>query len=204
MHLMLRPGTDGALACAVMHVLFAEGYADRAYLARYADDPAELEAHLGDRTPEWAAAITGVPAETIGDFARALRPHQAQLHPRRLRLLALAQRRGQLHAVTLPAGGDRRLAARGRRRALFQPRALSHRQDADRGLRPAGSQRPRARPVAHRAGADRRQARPRRRPAGDGAAHPEHQPDGGLPRTRNWCATASRATTCSSACTSSS
>ena len=56
MHLALRPGTDGALACAVMHVLFRDGYADRAYLARYADDVAELEAHLASRTPEWAAA----------------------------------------------------------------------------------------------------------------------------------------------------
>ena len=55
MHLALLPGTDGALACAVMHVLFKEGYADRAYLARYTDDPAGLEAHLASRTPSWAA-----------------------------------------------------------------------------------------------------------------------------------------------------
>jgi len=55
-HLMVRPGTDGALACAVMHVLFKEGYADRAYMARYADAPEELEAHLESRPPEWAAA----------------------------------------------------------------------------------------------------------------------------------------------------
>ena len=34
MALVLRPGTDGALACAVMHVLFRDGLADRAYLAR--------------------------------------------------------------------------------------------------------------------------------------------------------------------------
>ena len=70
MHLMVRPGTDGALACGVMHVLFAEGYADRAYMAKYADAPAELEAHLQSRTPAWAAAITGVPAEQIIEFAR--------------------------------------------------------------------------------------------------------------------------------------
>ena len=44
--LLVRPGTDGALACGVMHVLFRDGFADRAYLARYADDPAGLEAHL--------------------------------------------------------------------------------------------------------------------------------------------------------------
>ncbi|HEX4571495.1 MAG TPA: molybdopterin-dependent oxidoreductase, partial [Dongiaceae bacterium] len=50
-HLMPRPGTDGALACAVMHVLFKEGFADRDYLARYTDVPGELEAHLESRTP---------------------------------------------------------------------------------------------------------------------------------------------------------
>jgi anaerobic selenocysteine-containing dehydrogenase len=70
MHLALRPGTDGALACAVMHVLFRDGHADRAYLARYADDAAELEAHLASRTPEWAARITGLPVEQIEEFAR--------------------------------------------------------------------------------------------------------------------------------------
>jgi anaerobic selenocysteine-containing dehydrogenase len=69
-HLMLRPGTDAALAVAVMHVLFAEGYADRAYLARYADAPDELERHVASRSPEWAEGITGIPAATIRDFAR--------------------------------------------------------------------------------------------------------------------------------------
>ncbi|GAB4065844.1 molybdopterin-dependent oxidoreductase [Ancylobacter sonchi] len=68
--LMIRPGTDGALACAIMHVLFAEGFADRAYLARYARDAEEFEAHLADRTPEWASAITGLPVAEIIDFAR--------------------------------------------------------------------------------------------------------------------------------------
>jgi anaerobic selenocysteine-containing dehydrogenase len=70
LHLALLPGTDGALACAVMHVLFREGYADRAYLARYADDPAGFEAHLASRTPSWAAAITGLPEARIVEFAR--------------------------------------------------------------------------------------------------------------------------------------
>ena len=62
--LVVRPGTDGALACGVMHVLFRDGLADRAYMARYADDPAGLEAHLSSRTPEWASRICGVPAAT--------------------------------------------------------------------------------------------------------------------------------------------
>ena len=70
MHLALLPGTDGALACAVMHVLFKEGYADRLYLARYTDNSAGLEAHLAGRTPSWAAGVTGLPEEQIVEFAR--------------------------------------------------------------------------------------------------------------------------------------
>ncbi len=70
MHLALRPGTDGALACAVMHVAFRDGYADRAFMAQHADCPAELEAHLATRGPGWAAAITGLPTEQIEAFAR--------------------------------------------------------------------------------------------------------------------------------------
>ena len=70
MHLAPLPGTDGALACAVMHVLFKEGYADRAYLSRYTDDPAGLEAHLASRGPAWASSITGLSEDEIVAFAR--------------------------------------------------------------------------------------------------------------------------------------
>ncbi|MDH3712726.1 MAG: molybdopterin-dependent oxidoreductase [Gammaproteobacteria bacterium] len=70
LHLMPKPGTDGALACATMHVLFAEGFADRNYLERYTDAPGELEAHLHSRTPQWAESICGVPAAQIIEFAR--------------------------------------------------------------------------------------------------------------------------------------
>jgi len=68
-HLMLRPGTDGALACAVMHVLFNENYADRDYLRKYTDVPEELEAHLKTKTPAWAATITGLSTAEIINFA---------------------------------------------------------------------------------------------------------------------------------------
>jgi len=70
LHLAPRPGTDAALAAAVMHVLFAEGYADRDYLTRFTDFPADLEAHLASRDPAWAAAITGLAVEDIVGFAR--------------------------------------------------------------------------------------------------------------------------------------
>jgi anaerobic selenocysteine-containing dehydrogenase len=66
---LIRPGTDGALACAVMHCLFRDGKADWDYLQRYTDAPHELEAHLRTRDPAWASAITGCPVETIEAFA---------------------------------------------------------------------------------------------------------------------------------------
>jgi anaerobic selenocysteine-containing dehydrogenase len=70
MGLVLKPGTDGALACAVMHILFRDGLADRDYLEKHTDDPKGLEAHLADKTPEWATAITGLPVVEIEAFAR--------------------------------------------------------------------------------------------------------------------------------------
>jgi len=70
LHLCLRPGTDAALACAVMHCAFRDGHADRAYLQTHTDFPADLEVHLAARRPEWAAAITGLSVEEIEAFAR--------------------------------------------------------------------------------------------------------------------------------------
>jgi anaerobic selenocysteine-containing dehydrogenase len=67
---LVKPGTDGAVACAVMHCLFRDGKADWAYLDRYTDAPRELEAHLKTRDPAWASRISGVPVETIEEFAR--------------------------------------------------------------------------------------------------------------------------------------
>nr|VFK58830.1 MAG: Anaerobic selenocysteine-containing dehydrogenase [Candidatus Kentron sp. UNK]VFK68591.1 MAG: Anaerobic selenocysteine-containing dehydrogenase [Candidatus Kentron sp. UNK] len=71
----VRPGTDGALACAVMHVLFRDGHADRDYLAHYTDCPEEFEAHLAARAPQWAATITGVPVDTIESMAALIGAH---------------------------------------------------------------------------------------------------------------------------------
>jgi len=68
--LLVKPGTDGALACGIMHVLLREKLADRAFLASHTDFSAEFEAHLETRSPEWAAAICGVPAHEIEAAAR--------------------------------------------------------------------------------------------------------------------------------------
>ncbi len=69
---LVKPGTDGALACAVMHCLFRDGKADWDYLNKYTDLPRELEAHLKTRDPVWASAITGTPVETIEEFAKLI------------------------------------------------------------------------------------------------------------------------------------
>src|SRR5262249_4744044 len=71
LHLQPYPGTDAALACAMMHVLFRDGHADRDYMAEYTDNPAGLEDHLRERTPDWASQVTGIPVADIEALASA-------------------------------------------------------------------------------------------------------------------------------------
>ena len=68
--IIVRPGTDAALACAMMAVMLEEGTADRDYLAHYTDFDDEVECHLKQRTPAWAAEITGLSERTIIDLAQ--------------------------------------------------------------------------------------------------------------------------------------
>ncbi len=70
MVLIIRPGTDGALACAVMHVLFRDSLADLDYLAEYTDFPKEFAVHLQSKTPQWASKITGLDVAEIEVFAK--------------------------------------------------------------------------------------------------------------------------------------
>lgn len=69
---LIRPGTDGALACAVMHVLFRDGFADWEFLDQSTDCPREFESYLKTRTPEWASELTGLTIEEIEEFARLI------------------------------------------------------------------------------------------------------------------------------------
>ncbi len=69
-HLMVRPGTDTALALAVMHVLIAENRVDGDYLARATSGYERLAEHVKAYSPERVAAIVGLPADTIAGFAR--------------------------------------------------------------------------------------------------------------------------------------
>ncbi|PYM19322.1 MAG: molybdopterin oxidoreductase [Candidatus Rokuibacteriota bacterium] len=69
-HLAVRPGTDAALALAVMHVLIAECRIDRDYIARATVGFDRLAEHVRAFSPEWAAPVVGIPADTIVAFAR--------------------------------------------------------------------------------------------------------------------------------------
>lgn len=70
--LPIRPGTDIALLLAWIHVLVEENRYDRDYVAKHTIGLAELTAHVKDKTPEWAEAITEIPAAQIRATARAM------------------------------------------------------------------------------------------------------------------------------------
>lgn len=70
--ILIRPGSDGALALGLAHVLFRDGLADLTFLSaetigweRWRDEV------LQDCTPAWAAEKTGLPAEAIVELARS-------------------------------------------------------------------------------------------------------------------------------------
>ena len=69
MHIMPRPGTDGALAAAMINVFFRDGHADWDYMREYTDAPDELVRHVAQKTPEWAAEITGLETAEIEALA---------------------------------------------------------------------------------------------------------------------------------------
>ncbi len=70
LHLQPFPGSDAALAFALLHVLAREDLLDRAFLAEHTIGWDELEPALGECTPDWGAAVTGVPAALIEEAAR--------------------------------------------------------------------------------------------------------------------------------------
>ena len=87
----IRPGTDAALVAGIAHVLISENLVDQAFLDNYCvgydettlPEGAPANGHykayiLGDgddgiaKTPQWAATITGIPADRIIKLAREI------------------------------------------------------------------------------------------------------------------------------------
>ena len=70
-HVALLPGTDGALALAMMHVLISEDLLDHDYIKRYTLGFEELRSKvLGNYSPKWAAEVCGLSVEEIVQLAR--------------------------------------------------------------------------------------------------------------------------------------
>ena len=69
-HLAIRPGTDGALALALMHELIAHGWVDRDWVERHVDGFEALAERAQAWPPERAAAVCDVPADAIRELAR--------------------------------------------------------------------------------------------------------------------------------------
>jgi anaerobic selenocysteine-containing dehydrogenase len=69
-HIPIRPGTDAALALAMMHVIIKENLVDRDYIDKHTVGYDELAERVSTYTPEFAAQETGIPVEDIVKLAR--------------------------------------------------------------------------------------------------------------------------------------
>jgi len=65
-----RPGTDVAVMLGLAHTLLAEGLEDRAFLDRYTVGFAQFETYLRGHDADWAASMSGIPADRIRALAR--------------------------------------------------------------------------------------------------------------------------------------
>ena len=70
LHVRQRSGTDVALVNAMMNVIISEGLWDEEFVASRTEAFEELEECVAECVPEWAEAITGVPADDIREAAR--------------------------------------------------------------------------------------------------------------------------------------
>ena len=69
-HIAIRPGTDGALALGMMHVILREGLEDRAYIEEMTHGFDGLAERAREYTPERVAAWTGMTAAEVEQLAR--------------------------------------------------------------------------------------------------------------------------------------
>ena len=74
LHLQPFPGSDAALAFALLHVIRRDGLLDEAFLAAHTTGWDEIEAEVGRCDPAWGEAATGVPAALIEQAARIYAP----------------------------------------------------------------------------------------------------------------------------------
>jgi len=66
----VRPGTDAALALAMLHVVINENLIDHSFVKKWCHGFKRLQDHVRQYSPQWAESISGVPAEQIEEVAR--------------------------------------------------------------------------------------------------------------------------------------
>ena len=98
-HYFINPGSDAALALAMMHVILGEGLFDRDYVERYTEGVEGLRQRVLPWTPQRAAELTGIAAEEIAALAR----EYATTRPAAIRLNYGVQRseRGSMAVRTI-------------------------------------------------------------------------------------------------------
>jgi anaerobic selenocysteine-containing dehydrogenase len=98
-HYAIRPGTDAALALAMMHVILSEGLEDRTYVEQHTVGVAELRDRVRCWTPQRASELTGIATEDIVQLAR----EYATTRPAAIRLNYGVQRseRGAMSVRTI-------------------------------------------------------------------------------------------------------
>ena len=111
LHLRPRPGTDGALALGMLHVILRDGLEDADYLARHASGLDALRAAVAAWTPEAAAAETGLDASEIAALAReyaATRPAAIRVGIGMQRAAGAGMAIRAIHCLPVVAGQWRR------------------------------------------------------------------------------------------------
>lgn len=68
--LAVRPGTDAAMALAMIHIIINESLYDKDFVEKWTFGFDELKKHVEPFTPKWAEGITTVPASRIAEAAR--------------------------------------------------------------------------------------------------------------------------------------
>jgi anaerobic selenocysteine-containing dehydrogenase len=70
--LPIRPGSDGALALGMAHVLIRDDVYDKTFVQEWTQGFEQFAAYVQDFSPERVAALTGIPAQTIVELAERI------------------------------------------------------------------------------------------------------------------------------------
>ncbi|MFU2210913.1 molybdopterin-containing oxidoreductase family protein [Solidesulfovibrio sp. C21] len=143
--LPIRPGTDAALALAMIRAIIEEGWYDREFVEAYGSGFEALRERVGQATPEWAEEVTGVPAVSLLEAARRYALDKPSIlewgvsleqNPNSLQTVrAVAILRGLTGNLDIPGGdvfGHDLVAAYPVMRQALPPDALAKRIGADR------------------------------------------------------------------------